>query len=170
MAAEVGWDELVGIPAGTAVDDLRFAPHHVALTLFQCRADGFIIAVRSKSAQVAGARLASALMWAPDVSAARRALFLEVEGDEGREGLPPSEMMLSPDAVSYSAILKAARSKRGDVLESAQYRVATDGRFVQRVIRCSPWVYYFRSRTGGRERPFAASRDLKAQGQGPDPE
>jgi hypothetical protein len=160
VAAEVAWDELVGIPAGTTLDALPFAHQHVGLTLFQCRTDGFIVAVRSKAAPRGAARTASAVMWAPNVSAARRALFLELEGDEGSEGMPPPEMMVSQDALSYAAILKAAHSMGLEVLESAQYRVATDGRFVQRVIRCSPWVYYFRARTGGRERPFAALRDL----------
>lgn len=161
MAARVTWQDLITVPSGTAVADLPWNAEHAVSTLFHLGDEAFIIAIRGKSTDRDDQRVASAVLWAPSRGAARRALFLDVEGDDGAIGRPPQEMLVGANAISYEAIIAEARANGLEVLAAADYRAATDGRFVQRVLRCSPWAFYFRSRSGKGECPYAVMRDLR---------
>jgi len=73
---------------------------------------------------------------------------MEIEADEYAEVQPPAEMLLRGGPVTYGEILRELkRSERETFREWADYRVATDGAFVQRVVNTPPQSFCFRRPT-----------------------
>jgi hypothetical protein len=94
----------------------------------------------------------AAVLWAPYEGAARRAVLMDVEADtpEQRplaEPPPPTELLPRGAAATYGSIISELRTARqGKFLESATFRVATDGVFVHRNISAAPYTFFFRNR------------------------
>lgn len=97
------------------------------------------------------------VLWAPDLSAARRAMDLAIEEDLGMQAGPPIEMLPPGSAPEYLEILAGLKKLGAKVCqETASYRIAVDGIFVHRSIETERYKFYFRSHTDERhEQPFA---------------
>src|SRR5262245_33437947 len=75
------------------------------------------------------------LIWAQSPVAALRATDMQIERDDGSVNFqPPSELLLSPDSVTYGSIVRHARREGASVMEHASYRIAQDGAFIHRTI------------------------------------
>ena len=85
----------------------------------------------------------SALVRAPDISAARRAVLLEVEGDRGcaLAALPEE---LAAGRLTYRGLLERLTQSGEGAREFASYRAASDGAFVHRVVESGNLSFYFR--------------------------
>jgi hypothetical protein len=139
-----------------------FAPHTslVARGLFRLGEDVYLYTVphdhRLRNASN-GARFVSMVLWAETEGAARRALLGEVEADL-RDGTrrPPGELLPAGAAGMYGDIRAALRAEKQEMREFAEYRIATDGVFLHRVIQSESTLYYFRNdESDETERPFA---------------
>lgn len=102
------------------------------------------------------------ILWAPSEGAARRARFMEIEADEGIVLDLPSWWLPEGIAPQYGDILRALTiSTRGIAPESANYRIASDGKFICREIATRAYIYYFRGRRhDDSEPPFVVVRNL----------
>lgn len=106
-----------------------------------------------------GGRFVSMFVVAGDASAARRAMFREVDGDRGCP-MPAFPCELWPGkALPYAAIVAACTSDSRDYSESAAY-LFTDGRFVHRKIDSQSLTFFFRERSGAEELPYAVAYAL----------
>lgn len=107
------------------------------------------------------APLVTALLWAPTDGAARRVLLFEVEADELADAEPPPELLPAGHSRTYGRILDHVRGTgEGMVIESATYRIARDGAFVQRNILTRQVEFHFRKRHGAHDRCYAITYRL----------
>jgi hypothetical protein len=108
----------------------------------------------------------SAFLWACDESAAMRIYNHCFEDDKNIQIEPPIELLPKNSGPTYKEILK--NIKHVGIMESASYRIATDGAYVYKSIRSKYACYYFRNRkTDNNETPFAIQ--WKMQGPIPTP-
>jgi hypothetical protein len=116
-----------------------------------------VTTVRNKDFSLSkeGARV-STILWAASAGAARRATVMQIEEDDGAALMPPCEFLIAPEADTWASILDVAKYKNIFIMESASYRIATDGLFVHKQIDTKPFIYFFRSpEVEGNERPYA---------------
>ena len=96
------------------------------------------------------------VIWAPSVGALKRAFDFGLEEDDGVVGEPPQEMLLAPNANTWVTIREAGNNQGIKFLESASYRIMTDGAFIHRELESRNYRAYFRSRHNKpNERPYA---------------
>jgi hypothetical protein len=99
--------------------------------------------------------------WAPSVGALRRVVKMDIESDDGIVlDAPP---FLSFDAPANYGKLQAECKARwpSSTLETASYRIATDGKFICRNIETPAASFHFRSPThDNHEVPFVIKRKL----------
>jgi hypothetical protein len=149
------WSELKEIPAWLPINALPEQPVHLDGVLFRLAPSQYLICppYNERFERVSGiAAFLGALLWAPNDGAARRAALMDIEADSPgirpvAESLPPRELLPSSGSTKYGAILgelRAASSRR--YLETASYRVATDGAFIHRTISSVPYTFFFRNR------------------------
>ena len=107
----------------------------------------------------------SLLAWAESDGAALQAFNFLIEEDKVRQAVsPPAEFLITLEATTYASIMKAAK-ERGliAVMEHASYRIASDGRFVHKVIQGGGYHFYFRSRRHSNgERPYCIALNERA--------
>ena len=113
--------------------------------------------VRIDHASAAVGPYVTGVLWAPDRSAARRAMDLAIEEDLGIQASPPTEMLPPHSSSEYVEILAGLKKMGAKVCqETASYRIAIDGIFVHRSIETERYTFYFRSPKDDRyEQPFA---------------
>ena len=105
------------------------------------------------------------LLWAVDDGAARRAYLAEVESDDGKERSVPQALLPLHSNGTYDSILKLARyNSASGALESASYRIMSDGAFIHRCIETNERAYYFRKTESPSDSPYAVL--VKLQGSG----
>lgn len=149
------WDALKGLAAWTPLNAVHQSAEHLGGTLFRISPTQFLICPPynerfERSPGTVG--FVAAVLWAPYEGAARRALLLDVEADRPEHRPlaeePPPPGLLPPGAAgTYGGILSGLRGAgRERVLESATYRVASDGAFVHRTISAAPSTFFFRNR------------------------
>jgi hypothetical protein len=99
------------------------------------------------------------VVWAQSDGAARRIWDMSIESDEVLEAQFPSELSLGLSLPTYANLLTALSTKYpGQTMESASYRIATDGKFVKKTISADNYEFYFRCNEDNPfELPFAAS-------------
>ncbi|MEQ9725502.1 hypothetical protein ABRP29_07680 [Pseudomonas sp. WHRI 8822A] len=103
------------------------------------------------------------VIWGAGDGAVKRAFSLNIECDEGDIKKAPREFLPSASSGEYGSILKALEyGCPKHCLETAVYRVASDGAFVNRVIEAGGFKFFFR---GGlhddTEPPYAVLRKLE---------
>lgn len=105
----------------------------------------------------------AALVWATSVGAMRRIVKFEIEGDDGIVLAPPSAFTfgISP---TYVELLKYCKAKwPSATMETASYRIASDGKFISREIETPDVSFYFRNPADqSDESPFVVKHKLKA--------
>jgi hypothetical protein len=98
----------------------------------------------------------SQVIWSPSLGSLKRAYSHNLESDDGAAGEPPLEMRLKQDAVTYQTILAELKAQNLKYMESATYRIMTDGKFVHKQIESKYYHAYFRSRhVEPEEKPYA---------------
>jgi hypothetical protein len=103
-----------------------------------------------------GLNLASLLL-APDDSAVMRVTKMDIEHDANALLEVPTAALPSGAAATYGEILKGLKRENGKgSLESAEYRLGSDGLFVHRTIQTGLVDYFFRGRAeNDNEAPYA---------------
>ncbi|WP_255990718.1 hypothetical protein [Chitinolyticbacter albus] len=84
------------------------------------------------------------MLWAVSTGAALRAWFSEVEADDGATALYVVSPQLTFKPVTYSAILSYLKISDCPYVESASYRIMSDGKFVHKLIETKGTTYFFR--------------------------
>lgn len=96
--------------------------------------------------------------------AVRRALLMDIESDDGETMSVPVDFLPSGGVVAatYGEILHGLKSNKPKVCqETAAYRIATDGRFIHRLIETERYSFFFRSpEHNDSEAPYAIMRKL----------
>lgn len=83
---------------------------------------------------------------AADDGAARRALLMDIESDNGETmSIPVGFFPAAVMTPAYGAILQALKREKPQICqETAEYRIASDGRFVHRMIETEHFSFFFR--------------------------
>ena len=96
--------------------------------------------------------------------AVRRAWLRDIESDDGKTMNIPAEFLPFGGAVevTYGEILRGLKEKKPEsLLETASYRIATDGRFIHRKIETEHFAFYFRKeKHDDSEPPYVILRKL----------
>ena len=96
--------------------------------------------------------------------AIRRAFLMEIESDDGKTLDVPAKFLPSGGAVAatYGEILRGIKNdKPKTCFETASYRIATDGRFIHRMIETERFAFFFRKpEHDDAEPPYAIIRKL----------
>lgn len=160
------WLALTNLQAWSPLRDLPTPVLALSGSLFSLGSDQYVFAVPYNGELVPtpdGPRVTLAI-WAASDGAALRALEMRIEEDDLVIRSPPDELLPPRTMPTYRAIRSAARRDHpGSLIESAAYRLATDGRLIHREIHYGLAAsYYFRSRSGLTEAPYAISWRLGA--------
>ena len=87
----------------------------------------------------------TSFVWASSFGAVRRVLKFEIEADEGIFCAPPLLMIFNGNP-TYEELLANCKARwPSATLETASYRIATDGKFICRNIETPIFSYHFRS-------------------------
>jgi hypothetical protein len=148
------WADLKNIPAWTPLTSLEHSTRHLGGILFGLSTTQYLICPPSNERfeQQAGIPgFVAALLWAEYEGAARRAILMDLEADKPESRplpeLPPVELLLAGAGDTYGRIVDELRTGRhGRFLESATFRVASDGAFIHRNIAAAPFTFFFRGR------------------------
>lgn len=124
----------------------------------------FVVPHDRRCAVTADAPFLTCVIWAQSAGAARRAMNSAIEDDREMNGSwPPQELLPKDGVLTYGDILRAVKSECPEsVMETASYRVASDGAFIHKSISArlhdGRYEYYFRSpKIFDEERPYAVS-------------
>lgn len=141
------WAQLMKIKRWTPLDELNLSAVHLKDSLYRIEPCVYLQCVsHDRALRVSqGQRFVTALLWAQSDGAVQRAQLLRIEDDEPREAVPPSALLPGRDVRRYGPILETLAARGVKCQESASYRVATDGEFVQRNIVAPPMTFHFRS-------------------------
>ncbi len=103
------------------------------------------------------------VIWATSPGAICRVLDLAIEADDEVSLVPPLEMTFGA-APEYSALLASCKERwPSATLETASYRIASDGKFICRKIETRGVAYYFRQpEHNDKEVPFVIQHRLPA--------
>ena len=153
------WTDILNIPAWTPLSATGISTERLSENLRKVCDQTYLLVVDTdqQGHSVDGPYVTSAV-WAETDGAALRAVDGDLEADTQIENkiIPVSVLVPSGATPTYSSILAALRDLDGGVIEAGEYRIATDGAFLHKVIRGRRRTYYFRERRISRsERPFA---------------
>jgi hypothetical protein len=105
-------------------------------------------------ANTTGVPFAIGVLCVPDAGAARRVSALAIEEDSGAPLALPADFLPEGATPQYGAILAGLRRMQCRAcLESATYRIATDGRFIHRTIETERNKYFFRTAAHDEQEP-----------------
>ncbi len=104
----------------------------------------------------------TALVWACSEGAFRRVYLAEIEKDDGNIVSPPDEILPEAGKYTYRKIHEGlVKLNCKGILETASYRIATDGAFLNRSIESEIASYHFRGREyDDEEEPFVITWNL----------
>jgi hypothetical protein len=144
----IDWKRAKAIRCWTPIEEAVSTVIAVEDKLFQIGPTQYVICTpyREDLVSVPGGHFVTVLYWATSEGAARRAVLHQIERDDRQAGMPPAELIPSPDATSYGEILDKLRLGAVPFRESASYRIATDGAFIDRRISTQTQSFHFRGR------------------------
>jgi hypothetical protein len=150
------WGDLKSLRAWTPLTALPHPSQHLGGTLFQLAGRQYLIcpAANERFERPPGIPgFVVGLLWAQSEGAARRAILKAVDADppdlRPLPEPPPAELLLPGSGDTYGSIVTHLRAQRPTkFIESATYRVGTDGAFVHRTIGAAPFTFFFRNRKG----------------------
>ena len=155
---ELSWEVLINIRHGTPFSKIFSSPiRQVTYNSFQISDNVFCI-VDSSDPQ---AMPLNCFVWAGSEGAAKRYFLRDVESDDGLTFTPPTALLPEGADGTYESIKAHLVKRDGDApLESAAYRIMSDGMFVHRSMETKEWAYHFRGRKdkgvgARRESPYA---------------
>jgi hypothetical protein len=141
------WPGLKTLRAWTPLSEVPASATHLGGVLYKLAPSVYVTCVsyNRRLEEVEGGLFVTMVLWAETDGAARRAQLMEIEADQHADVHPPPEMLLRGQPVIYGEILRELkRGNYGEFREWADYRVATDGAFVQRTVNIPPLSFYFR--------------------------
>lgn len=141
------WSSLKALRAWTPLSEVSTSAIHLGGVLYKLAPRAYVTCVpyNQQLEEIEGGLFVTMILWAETDGAARRSQLMEVEADQNADVHPPAEMLLRGQPVTYGAIIRELkRGNYGEFREWADYRVATDGAFVQRVINIPPLSFCFR--------------------------
>lgn len=160
--AEIGtvdWGLLKGIRCWRPIAEVAPSPEPLGDRLFRLGPQQYVVAVpyNQRFERTEESPFATIAFWAPTDGAAKRAILMQIEDDEQSEADAPVEMLLPGAPTTYGDIERELKTGRhGTYQQTASYRIAKDGAFVDRQIIAGPYTFHFRSREDDpSERPYA---------------
>jgi hypothetical protein len=155
----VDWSKISSIPAYAPAFELFPSAVHIEGTLYQLDETSYFLAsdLNHKLEPTPGGPFIMSLLWAVDQGAARRAALNQIELDTCHiVVLPPSWLLPDQSKPTYGSIRQGViDSGASGFLETADYRIATDGAFIHRSISSRGREYFFRTTDGDEEHPYA---------------
>jgi len=164
MAVSTAWSELLLIPVWTPLGSIGVRTERLSENVARI-ADGryFVVVDSDLAGNDEDAPYVTMVAWAESDGAILRVLDANLEADveQAVAEVPPPELLPEPGALDYRAILSSLKRKGEPVMESGQYRIATDGIFLHKVLRANRAAYYFRSAEElPDEKPFAITHRI----------
>jgi hypothetical protein len=160
---DVPWDEVVRLPVWTPLSATAIIAEDLSENVKKIGAQKYLFVVDSdRSGNEENAPYITMAIWAETDGAALRAADGALEADVELRHATPVAILLPPGSIpEYCSILAGLRRRRENVLESAEYRIATDGAFLHKVIRGDKGSYFFRRNDiVASEKPFAITYRL----------
>jgi hypothetical protein len=119
--------------------------------------------INGKSFEEEGGPFMTGILWGCDEGAVKRAWSMDIESDQGATSVVPVELLPPSVQPTYGSILLGLKRTNPRVcIETATYRIATDGLFAFRSIQTEKFDIYFRSPAhDDLEAPFAVLRKLE---------
>jgi hypothetical protein len=145
----VNWNGLKELRCWTPLAEVSQSAERLGDLLFCIGPAQYVIAVphNEQFDRTEKAPFVTILLWAETDGAARRAKLMDVEADEKGHVAPPAELLLPGQSVAYGDIVKELRrGQHGTYQETASYRIAKDGAFVDRNIATPVLTFHFRKR------------------------
>lgn len=141
---------------GKALSSLPETPIKITKNIYQSGPAYLVTANHFRDLSPSEEPIISLVVWAPSPNALRRAFDQNIEEDDGVLGIPPEEMLLAQRANTWESIQTAAKQLGIKFLESASYRITTDGAFIHKQLESRTYRVYFRSRhINPNEHPYA---------------
>jgi hypothetical protein len=164
--ADASWQDLLDLRTWTPLRQTGIETTRLSENVRRVSRGKYLVVVESDlSGDVAGGPYVTMVAWAETDGAALRAVdaALERDAEPDHDQMPPPELLPEPTASGYATILSALKRRGESVLESGEYRIATDGAFLHKVIRATAATYYFRSPVEiGDEKPFAVTHRIRS--------
>lgn len=157
------WKDLLELPVWTRLNDLRTSTMKLSDSLRKIEGGKYLLVVdRDLAGNTSGGPFVTMAVWGESDGAALRAIDGALEADlEHSSAVMPPEELLPAEHPEYSAIITALKRRGEPILESGEYRIASDGAFLHKVVRSSCAAYYFRSAARMRgESPFAITHRI----------
>jgi hypothetical protein len=156
----IDWNELVSLEEWISISRLDISFEELDESLLKISMNKYFVTSPFRGnclEEMEGGPFLTALLWACSDGAALRAYNMMIERDDMVTAMPPPILLPAEDANTYSAILICLKKKNlKSVIESATYRIISDGSFVHRSIECDLASYYFRSSEhDDQEEPYA---------------
>ncbi len=164
--AHADWKDLLRIRVWTPLAAVSIETTKLSENVRKIEDGKYLVVVESDLAGNAnGGPYVTMVAWAGTDGAVLRAIdgALEADVEQRANVKPPDELIPAAEASEYVSI-SASLKKRGEsVLESGEYRIASDGIFLHKVVRSTNATYYFRSpEMIDGEIPFAITHRIAA--------
>ena len=145
----LNWNRLKELRCWTPLVQVSPSAERLGDGLFRLDPTQYVIAVpyNEQFERTDRAPFVTILLWAETDGAAKRAKLMDIEADEKSHVTPPAELLLPGQSVAYGDIVKELRrGQHGTYQETASYRIAKDGAFVDRNIATPILSFHFRKR------------------------
>jgi hypothetical protein len=141
-------EPLKKIKEWSSLNDIGLPYHNLGDVLYKLYSQIYVIAVPYNKSFITDERIpyVTLLMWAQTDGAAKRSELMEIKADiKENNDNPPSEMLPPNGAETYGDIInELKKGYYGEFYEHADYRIAKDGAFIQRVIETLEYKFCFR--------------------------
>jgi hypothetical protein len=147
--ATMDWNDLKRLRCWTPLANVSPSAEALGDRLFRLGPGQYVLAVPYDKdfARSEGAPFVTIVLWSETNGAARRASLMEIEADEWKDVSPPPELLLPDGPTTYGDIARALKTgDHGAFQETASYRIARDGAFVDRTIATPASTFHFRKR------------------------
>lgn len=165
VGKHISWNEILRLSIWTPLSATGIATEDLSEDVKKIGEQKYLFVVRSDFAgREERAPYVTLAIWAETDGAALRAADGQMEADTvSAPDTPPPSILLPAGALpGYSSILAGLRLRGDDVLETAEYRIATDGAFLHKVVRAGREAFYFGSdEILPSEKPFAITYRLQ---------
>ena len=140
------WLELLGLRMWSPLSESGFETIPLSERLRKVAVGQYLLVVEADLAgRTADGPFVTKIVWAEGDGAALRAIDMRKESDEVLDDAIPPRLFLPEGAEpSYGAIVNRLREIGVEFLESDEYRIGSDGAFVQKVIHAGQVDYCFR--------------------------
>ena len=160
------WDELKKIKYLSSIKELPFEGQLITKNIYRVNEQAYLFLVDYNVAYnktKENGPFATLLFWTGNDGSAKRAFSRKIEEDKEQSIIiPPTEMLPSKEVNTYEKIINELKKNKSTYMETASYRIATDGAYIHKEISVIPYTYYFRKREDdNNEVPYTISYKLQ---------